>query len=98
MVIDPNGQTSSQCPSAGDALGYGLLKSDPGILTPTSDMMAAVKALAGVAVAIGMAHAELVQLKQRMMNHSSHLLPESVVKSNHGSSQLNVPAHHQTVE
>ncbi len=64
--IDPHTSSAQLLQCAGNALGDVLLKSDPDIVSkPTLDVMAVVKELAVVAVATGVTHAELVQLKQK---------------------------------
>ncbi len=61
--IDQDVSSDQLIQCAGDALSDALLKSDP-VSKPTTDVMAAVKELAVVAVATGVTRAELVQLKQ----------------------------------
>ncbi len=60
--IDPDTSSAQLLQCAGDILGDAVLKSDPDIVSkPTSNVMAAVKELAAVAVATGVTRAELKQ-------------------------------------
>ena len=63
--FDSTASSSQLFQCASEELGNSLLKADPSITSkPTADLMRAMKTLAVVAVATGVIHAELVQMKQ----------------------------------
>ena len=63
--LDPDASSSQLFQCACDELGDILLKTDPSIVSkPTSVVMAAMKSLAVIAVAIGVMRAELVRMQQ----------------------------------